>query len=76
LDTLQAPSFSYELKDIGPPKHYLGVTIGDYDLDGYLTKFISAEGYLAKALPIIKERFGKLEQLFPKSRLGSPASTD
>jgi len=31
---------------------------------------------LAKALPIIKERFGKLEQLFPKSRLGSPASTD
>jgi len=76
-DALQAPPFNYELKDIGPaPKRYLGVTIGDYDLDGFCTRFLSAEDYLAKALPNIEERFGKLESLFPRSRLGSPASPD
>jgi len=53
------------------------VTIGDYDhLDGYYTKFISEEDYLAKALLNVEERFGKLELLFPRSKLGSPASLE
>jgi len=76
IDALQAHPFSYDLKDIGPPARYLGATIGKYDLDGFITKFISAEDYLEKALPNIEERFGKLESLFPRSKLGSPASTD
>jgi len=45
-------------------------------LDGFITKFISAEDYLEKALPNIEERFGKLESLFTRSKLGAPASTD
>jgi hypothetical protein len=75
-DALQAQPFNYVLKDVGPPKRYLGATVGPYDLDGINTWFISAEGYLEKAIPAIEEKFGKLETLFAKSKLGAPAAHD
>ncbi len=72
-DALQAPPFNYELKGVGPPTRYLGVTIGDYMLGTYKTKYLSAEGYLEKAIPTIEERFGNLSELFRKSSCYVPA---
>jgi hypothetical protein len=34
---------------------------------------MSADGYLEKALPVVKERFGPLKSLFTKSRCDIPA---
>ena len=34
IKTLQDEPYNYRLKDIGPPKRYLGATVGQYDIDG------------------------------------------
>ena len=76
INALKGEPFKYEMKDIGEPTRYLGATIGKYELEDFVTWYISAEDYLEKAIPNIEERFGKLETLFPKSKLGAPASSD
>jgi hypothetical protein len=53
--------YNYRLKDVGPPKRYLGGTIGTYDLNGTQTWSLSAQEYLEKALPIIEKRHGSLK---------------
>ena len=54
--------FKYRLKDVGPPKRYLGATIEKINIDGMDTWSMSAREYLEKAIPIIEERFGTLRQ--------------
>jgi hypothetical protein len=68
--------YKYRLKDVGPPTRFLGARIGTVTLEGQDTWFISAEAYLEKAIATIEERFGKLDTLFPKSKLATPAPTD
>ena len=68
--------YKYRLKDVGPPTRFLGAQIGRYTLGTGDTWFISAEAYLEKAIPTVEERFGKLESLFQRSRLDTPAPTD
>ena len=75
-DALQQPPHNYTLRDVGEPTRYLGANIGKYNLDGKDTWFLSADEYLQKAIPTIEERYGKLEEKFPKSKLGIPAATD
>ena len=54
--------YDYHLNDVGPPKRYLGATIGRYDCNGQNTWFMSAEQYLERALPIIEEQHGQLKR--------------
>jgi hypothetical protein len=75
-DLLQTEPFNYKLKDVGPPERYLGAMIGDYDLDGIKTRYMSAELYLERAIPEIEKRFGSLKPLFPKGHLQIPAQTN
>jgi len=54
--------FHYKLKDVGPPKRYLGATIEKINIDGMTTWCMSAREYLEKAIPVIEERFGTQKQ--------------
>ena len=54
--------FKYRLKDVGPPKRYLGATIEKVNIAGMNTWSMSAREYLEKAIPVIEERFGTLKQ--------------
>jgi hypothetical protein len=54
--------YKYRLKDVGPPKRYLGATIERIDVDGMKTWSMSAREYLEKAIPVIEEHFGTLKQ--------------
>lgn len=68
--------YKYRLKDVGPPKRFLGARIGEVMLDGHKTWYISAQDYLEKALEGVIQRFGKLESLFSSSKLQTPAPTN
>lgn len=68
--------YKYRLKDVGPPKRFLGAKIGEVTLDGKRTWYISAQDYLEKAIDAVTERFGKLESLFSSSKLQTPAPTN
>ena len=53
--------YKYRLKDVGPPKRYLGAIIGKYELDHNCTTwFLTAQEYLEKALPIVEQKQGTL----------------
>jgi hypothetical protein len=66
---LQSEPFNYRMKDVGEPTRYLGARIGKIDGAWYM----SAQSYLEKAIPAIKERFGDLKMLFNRSTLVAPA---
>jgi hypothetical protein len=78
IQVLQNKPYEYRLKDLGQPERYLGAKIGQFyiEADKVNTWYIPAEAYLEKAIPIIGERFGKLDTLFSKSRLDALASHD
>jgi hypothetical protein len=61
LDILEM-KYKYKLKDVGPPKRYLGAIIeNDYEYDVGLKGWsMSAKDYLSKALPIVEKRHGTL----------------
>ena len=61
LDILEN-HFNYRLKDVGPPKRYLGATVEKINIAGMDTWCMSARDYLEKAIPVIEERFGPLKQ--------------
>jgi hypothetical protein len=61
LDILTT-NYQYRLKDVGPPKRYLGAVVGRYDKNGTKTWFISAKDYLQKAIPIVEEHYGTLNK--------------
>ncbi len=75
LDLL-VKDYHYKVNGVGPPDTFLGAKIGRYDIGDLSTWYISAEAYLEKALPNIELRFGKLDKMFSKSRLDTPAPTD
>jgi len=54
--------FKYRLKDVGPPKRYLGANIEQVEINGMKTWSMSAREYLEKSIPVIEERFGPLRQ--------------
>ena len=54
--------FKYRLKDVGPPKRYLGANIEQVEINGMKTWSMSAREYLEKSIPVIEERFGPLKQ--------------
>ena len=57
-------SLPISFKDVGPPTRYLGAKIGKYQLaNGQETWNISAEDYLAKAIPVIEQSYGPLKPL-------------
>lgn len=69
--------YKYRLKDVGPPRKYLGAKVGKQTLsDGSLAWYMSAGEYLKKALPEIERKFGNIVNLFGKSLLDTPAPTD
>jgi hypothetical protein len=75
-DSLQQEPFNYTLKDVGPPKRYLGATVGTCVDIGEKAWYLSADDYLDKALPTVEERFGSLKTMFSKSRVDSPLPHD
>ena len=53
--------YKYRLKDVGPPKRYLGALIGRYEINHRVSTWsMSAQEYLEKALPIVEQRQGPL----------------
>jgi hypothetical protein len=54
----------------------LGAKIDQINIYGTNDWSISAEAYLEKAIASIKKVYGKLDTLFRKSRLDTPAPTD
>mmetsp|Transcript_12139 Transcript_12139/g.17505 ORF Transcript_12139/g.17505 Transcript_12139/m.17505 type:complete len:474 (-) Transcript_12139:35-1456(-) len=53
--------YKYRLKDVGPPKRYLGAKIDRFELDHNCSTWsLSAQEYLEKALPIVEQRQGTL----------------
>jgi hypothetical protein len=76
ITKLQEEPHNYRLKDIGPPKRYLGATIGKYDIDGEDCWYFSADDYATKAIATIEEKWGPLEKLFGKKKFETPASAD
>ena len=54
--------YQYRLKDVGPPKRYLGAIAGRYDKNGMKTWFISAKDYLQEARAIVEEHYSKLNK--------------
>jgi len=73
-NALQGKPWDYELKGVKPPDLYLGATIGCGNFDGIgETWYISARGYLEKAIPQIEEQFGPLQHLFRSKSLSTPA---
>jgi hypothetical protein len=54
----------------------LGAKIDQIDIFGTNYWAISAEAYLEKAITSVEKVFGKLDTLFRKSRLDTPAPTD
>jgi hypothetical protein len=72
LDT----EYKYRLKDVGPPTRFLGAKIDRQTIFGTDYWSISAEAYLEKAIALVEKIFGKLDTLFRRSRLDTPAPTD
>jgi hypothetical protein len=68
--------YKYRLKDVGEPTKFLGAKIGKYTTDCQDLWYISAESYLEKVLVAVEERFGKLDTLFARSRIDTPAPKD
>jgi hypothetical protein len=64
------------LKDVGPPTRFLGAKIDQINIYGTNYWSISAEAYLEKAIASVEKVYGKLDILFRKSRLDTPAPTD
>ena len=62
LDLL-TDKYNYCLKDVGPPKRYLGAIVGRYDKDGTKTWYLSAKDYLSKAIPVVEEHYGTLNKV-------------
>jgi Reverse transcriptase (RNA-dependent DNA polymerase) len=67
LNTLQ-DEYKYRLKDVGPPKRFLGADIGQRKIGGVDRWFISAETYLKKS-------FIAIEALF-RGHIDTPAPTN
>ena len=60
--------YKYRLKDVVPPRKYLGAKVGKQTLsDGSLAWYMSAGEYLKKALPELERKFGNIVNLFGKS---------
>jgi Reverse transcriptase (RNA-dependent DNA polymerase) len=74
--TRLSEDYRYRLKDVGVPTRFLGAKIGKKMINGSEYWYISAESYLKKALNTVEERFGKLDTLFGKSQLNTPAPTN
>jgi hypothetical protein len=68
--------FKYRLKDVGPPARFLGAKIEKVALFVTIYWMISEESYLEKAMTSVEKTFGKLDTLFKRSRLDTPAPTD
>jgi hypothetical protein len=60
---LLTDKYQYRLKDVGPPKRYLGAVVGRYDKDGTSTWYLSAKDYLTKAIPIVEGHYGTLNNV-------------
>mmetsp|Transcript_5420 Transcript_5420/g.7997 ORF Transcript_5420/g.7997 Transcript_5420/m.7997 type:complete len:239 (+) Transcript_5420:3465-4181(+) len=60
---LLTDKYQYRLKDVGPPKRYLGAIVGRYDKSGTKTWYLSAKDYLTKAIPIVEEHYGALKKV-------------
>jgi hypothetical protein len=65
--------YHYTLKDVGPPTRYLGATMSRFKSDDCgQTWAQSAEGYITKALPLVKQRY---PDAFKKSKSKQPPIT-
>ena len=65
--------YGYRMKDVEPPKRYLGAMTGQYELtDELLCWFMSAELYLKKALDEVEKKWGNPEKLFSRHTLDVP----
>jgi hypothetical protein len=60
---LLTDKYQYCLKDVGPPKRYLGAVVGRYDKNGTSTWYLSAKDYLIKAIPIVEGHYGTLNKV-------------
>ena len=63
------------MKDVEPPKRYLGALIGRYDLGDKITGWsMSAELYLKRAIEEVESKWGNLNKMFKQHHLDIPVS--
>ena len=66
---------NYRMKDVEPPKRYLGALIGRYDLGDRITGWsMSAELYLKRAIKEVESKWGNLNKMFKQHHLDIPVS--
>lgn len=67
--------YEYRIKDDEPPSRYLGATTGLYDLGDRSAWFMSAQGYLEKAIGEVERKWGPMKKLFgDRSKLDIPVA--
>jgi hypothetical protein len=65
--------YEYKLKNVGPPKRYLGARISKYNIEGTQTWAISAQDYLEKAIPVVEQNHGTLKG---NNKINTPLPTN
>ena len=76
IKILQEEPYDYKLKDVGPPKRYLGAEVGRYSIGTKQTWYMSARLYLREAIKEVERTWGPLEKLFNnRGKLDIPLPT-
>ena len=73
IDALKKEPFNYTLKDVGPPKKYLGAKCGKYNLGDSEVWYMSAELYLHHAIKEVERKWGDLSKVTSRHKLDIPA---
>ena len=72
IKVLGEETYSYLLKDVGPPVKYLGAKCGKYDLGDSETWYMSDETYLHHAINEVERKWGNITKIAARQDLDVP----